>query len=61
MAAAPVVRVRDVTKSYGVGSAKTQVLRGVNLDVEAGELPAQARDYPRAKSPVIAPRCTRAI
>ena len=34
----PVVRLRDVTKSYGIGAAKTQVLRGVSFDIEAGEL-----------------------
>jgi putative ABC transport system ATP-binding protein len=36
----PVVRLRDVTKSYGTGSARTQVLRGVSIDVEHGELVA---------------------
>jgi len=34
----PVVRLRDVTKSYGTGTAKTQVLRGVSLDIDQGEL-----------------------
>src|ERR1051325_11058781 len=36
--ASPVVRLRDVTKSYGDGAAKTQVLRGVSFDVDKGEL-----------------------
>lgn len=36
----PVVRLRDVTKSYGTGSARTPVLRGVSLDVDHGELVA---------------------
>ena len=33
VATGPVVRLRDVTKSYGTGQAKTQVLRGVSIDV----------------------------
>ncbi len=33
-----VIRLRDVHKSYGVGNAKTPVLRGVSLDVAAGEV-----------------------
>jgi putative ABC transport system ATP-binding protein len=33
----PVIRLRDVTKHYGVGAARTQVLRGVSLDVQPGE------------------------
>jgi putative ABC transport system ATP-binding protein len=53
VAAAPVVRVRDVTKSYGVGSAKTQVLRGVNLDVEAGELVALVGQSGSGKSTLL--------
>ena len=52
-AAAPVVRVRDVTKSYGVGSAKTAVLRGVNLDVEAGELVALVGQSGSGKSTLL--------
>jgi len=51
--AAPVVRVRDVTKSYGVGSAKTQVLRGVNLDVEHGELVALVGQSGSGKSTLL--------
>jgi putative ABC transport system ATP-binding protein len=53
VAAAPVVRVRDVTKSYGVGSAKTQVLRGVNLDVQAGELVALVGQSGSGKSTLL--------
>jgi putative ABC transport system ATP-binding protein len=34
------IRLRDVTKSYGSGAAKTPVLRGVSLDVERGEVVA---------------------
>jgi putative ABC transport system ATP-binding protein len=33
----PVIRLRDVTKHYGKGNARTQVLRGVSLDVQPGE------------------------
>lgn len=36
----PVVRLRDITKSYGEGQAKTPVLRGVSFDVEQGEFVA---------------------
>ena len=53
MAKAPVVRVRDVTKSYGTGSAKTTVLRGVNLDVEAGELVALVGQSGSGKSTLL--------
>ncbi len=34
----PAVRCRGVTKSFGVGAARTQALRGVDLDVPPGEL-----------------------
>jgi putative ABC transport system ATP-binding protein len=33
----PVLRVRDVTKVYGVGEATVQALRGVSLTVERGD------------------------
>jgi putative ABC transport system ATP-binding protein len=36
--AGPVVVCRGVTKSYGTGQAKTQALRGVDLEVRPGEL-----------------------
>jgi putative ABC transport system ATP-binding protein len=36
----PVIRVRDVTKSYGQGAARTPVLRGVSLEVGQGEFVA---------------------
>ncbi len=32
------VRLRDVTRTYGRGDAEVQALRGVDLDVESGEL-----------------------
>ncbi len=53
MAVAPVVRVRDVTKSYGVGAAKTQVLRGVNLDVTPGDLLALVGQSGSGKSTLL--------
>ena len=53
MAKAPVVRLRDVTKSYGTGTAKTQVLRGVSLDVEAGELVALVGQSGSGKSTLL--------
>jgi putative ABC transport system ATP-binding protein len=36
--AAPAVRCRGVTKTYGTGDAAVPALRGVDLDVEHGEL-----------------------
>jgi ABC-type lipoprotein export system ATPase subunit len=53
VAAAPVIRVRDVTKSYGAGTAKTQVLRGVNLDVAPGELVALVGQSGSGKSTLL--------
>ncbi|MBA3462937.1 MAG: ABC transporter ATP-binding protein [Deltaproteobacteria bacterium] len=49
----PVIRVRDVTKSYGSGSAKTQVLRGVDLDVQPGELLALVGQSGSGKSTLL--------
>jgi putative ABC transport system ATP-binding protein len=51
--AAPVIRLRDVTKSYGTGSGKTQVLRGVSLDVEKGELLALVGQSGSGKSTLL--------
>ena len=53
MAKAPVVRLRDVTKSYGAGAARTQVLRGVSLDVEEGELVALVGQSGSGKSTLL--------
>jgi putative ABC transport system ATP-binding protein len=50
---APVVRLRDVTKSYGTGAARTQVLRGVSFDVEKSELIALVGQSGSGKSTLL--------
>jgi len=53
VAKAPVVRLRDVTKSYGAGTAKTQVLRGVSVDIQEGELVALVGQSGSGKSTLL--------
>jgi putative ABC transport system ATP-binding protein len=53
VATGPVVRLRDVTKSYGSGAARTQVLRGVSIDVERGELVALVGQSGSGKSTLL--------
>jgi putative ABC transport system ATP-binding protein len=36
----PLIRLRGVTRVYGTGSAQVQALRGVDLDIDAGEFVA---------------------
>jgi putative ABC transport system ATP-binding protein len=48
-----VIRLRDVTKSYGEGAVRTQVLRGVSFDVKAAEFLALVGESGSGKSTLL--------
>jgi putative ABC transport system ATP-binding protein len=48
-----VIQLRDVTKAYGSGAGRTQVLRGVSLDLKAGEIVALVGQSGSGKSTLL--------
>ncbi|MEK8048681.1 ABC transporter ATP-binding protein [Ideonella sp. DXS22W] len=51
--AAPLIRLRGVTKTYGSGNTAFQALRGVDMDVQAGEFVAVMGPSGSGKSTVM--------
>ena len=49
----PIIKLADLKKSYGQGAARTEVLRGVSLDVEQGELVALVGQSGSGKSTLL--------
>jgi len=52
-AAAPLIRLRGVTKTYGQGHAALQALRGIDLDIEHGDFVAVMGPSGSGKSTVM--------
>ncbi len=49
----PIIHLRDVRKSYGQGRGRQEVLRGVSLDIMAGELIAMVGQSGSGKSTLL--------
>ena len=51
--AAPIIRLKDVHKAYGQGRARQEVLRGVSLEIYAGDLVALVGQSGSGKSTLL--------